>query len=172
MRFEKWQALGNDYVIVEADALPWKLTVGAHQAHLRTPLRDRLRRVLLLSRVSDPDYVAELRIFNPDGSEAELSGNGAREAVLYLRAARLGRRATTSRSSPGGAIRPTITGPDTATLDMGRGLRHVARLPLRRAPTRRDADAAGASGPSSTSRSATRSARSMSGTRSTSSTSR
>ena len=26
MRFEKWQALGNDYVIVEADALPWELT--------------------------------------------------------------------------------------------------------------------------------------------------
>ena len=26
MRFEKWQALGNDYVIVEAAALPWELT--------------------------------------------------------------------------------------------------------------------------------------------------
>ena len=33
------------------------------------------------------DHVAELRIFNPDGSEAELSGNGAREAALYLRRA-------------------------------------------------------------------------------------
>ncbi len=31
-------------------------------------------------------FVAELRIFNPDGSEAELSGNGVREAVLYLTA--------------------------------------------------------------------------------------
>ena len=29
--------------------------------------------------------MADLRIFNPDGSEAELSGNGAREAILYLR---------------------------------------------------------------------------------------
>ena len=36
---------------------------------------------------ADDRHVAELRIFNPDGSEAELSGNGAREAVLYLRAA-------------------------------------------------------------------------------------
>ena len=26
MRFEKWQALGNDYVIVERDELPWELT--------------------------------------------------------------------------------------------------------------------------------------------------
>ena len=41
--------------------------------------------MLLLSRSEDPEFVAELRIFNPDGSEAELSGNGAREAILYLR---------------------------------------------------------------------------------------
>ena len=26
MRFEKWQALGNDYLIVESDELPWALT--------------------------------------------------------------------------------------------------------------------------------------------------
>ena len=31
------------------------------------------------------ERVARLRIFNPDGSEAELSGNGAREAIMYLR---------------------------------------------------------------------------------------
>ena len=37
--------------------------------------------ILLLIPIEDPAYVAELRIFNPDGSEAELSGNGAREAV-------------------------------------------------------------------------------------------
>ena len=36
-------------------------------------------------RSEDPEFVADLRIFNPDGSEAELSGNGAREAILYLR---------------------------------------------------------------------------------------
>ena len=41
----------------------------------------------LLAPVADPAYVAELRIFNPDGSEAELSGNGARQAILYLRRA-------------------------------------------------------------------------------------
>ena len=41
--------------------------------------------VLLLSPAANPEHVADLRIFNPDGSEAELSGNGAREAILYLR---------------------------------------------------------------------------------------
>ena len=39
MRFEKWQALGNDYVIVERDALPFELTPERVQRalHRRTP---------------------------------------------------------------------------------------------------------------------------------------
>ena len=41
--------------------------------------------ILLLSEPDQPGYVARLRIFNPDGSEAELSGNGARQAALNRR---------------------------------------------------------------------------------------
>ena len=64
--------------------------------------------------------MADLRIFNPDGSEAELSGNGAREAIMYLR-----RRGWTDRGHlhdphRRGQIRPTITGPVTCRVDMGR----------------------------------------------------
>ncbi|HTR73115.1 MAG TPA: diaminopimelate epimerase [Solirubrobacteraceae bacterium] len=129
MRFEKWQALGNDYVIVELDELPFE------------PTRARIRRlceshfglgsdgVLLLSPASDPDHVADLRIFNPDGSEAELSGNGAREAIMYLR-----RRGFTDRDefaigTLAGEIRPTITGPDTCRVDMGRASLHSKDFP-------------------------------------------
>jgi diaminopimelate epimerase len=64
--------------------------------------------------------VAELRIFNPDGSEAELSGNGAREAVLYLRRSGWTQDDEFAIVTKAGEIRPTITGPDTATLEMGR----------------------------------------------------
>jgi diaminopimelate epimerase len=76
--------------------------------------------VLVLSHPADPAHVADLRIFNPDGSEAELSGNGAREAILYLR-----RRGWTENDSftintVAGEIRPTITGSDTCRVDMGR----------------------------------------------------
>jgi diaminopimelate epimerase len=63
--------------------------------------------------------VAELRIFNPDGSEAELSGNGAREAILYLRRRGWTDRDEFSISTVAGEIRPTITGPDTCKVDMG-----------------------------------------------------
>jgi diaminopimelate epimerase len=120
VRFEKWQALGNDYVILEAEALPWELTA------------ERVRRicdphfglgsdgVLLLSRSDDPAYVASLRIFNPDGSEAELSGNGAREAILYLRRHDWTGAETFSVLTAAGPVTPTITSERTCSVAMGR----------------------------------------------------
>src|SRR5919197_1132181 len=91
MRFEKWQALGNDYVIVETAALPWELTPARIRRLCELHRGIGSDGILLISESPDPTCMAEVRIFNPDGSEAELSGNGVRQAVLYL-----------ERSSPDG----------------------------------------------------------------------
>ena len=119
MRFEKWQALGNDYLILERDELPFELTPARVCRLCEGHVGVSADGVLELSRPADPAHVADLRIFNPDGSEAELSGNGVREAILYLR-----RRGWTDRNSfsihtAAGTIRPTITGPATCRVDMG-----------------------------------------------------
>ena len=81
MRFEKWQALGNDYLIFEEVELSRETVQKLCDPHFG-PGADG---VLVLTRPDAPGFLARLRIFNPDGSEAELSGNGAREAILYLR---------------------------------------------------------------------------------------
>jgi diaminopimelate epimerase len=120
MRFEKWQALGNDYVIVEADALPWELTPKRIRRLCEPHFGVGSDGVLVLSRAEDARQVAELRIFNPDGSEAELSGNGAREAALYLRRAGWTDEDEFWILTGAGEIRPTITSAETATLAMGR----------------------------------------------------
>ena len=85
MRFEKWQALGNDYLIVEAEELPWELTPGRVRRLCDPHFGIGSDGVLLLTRSDDPQFVAELRIFNPDGSEFERSGNGLRVLAAYLR---------------------------------------------------------------------------------------
>src|SRR5680860_706227 len=120
MRFEKWTALGNDYVILEAEALPWEPTEARARRICDSHFGIGSDGVLLLSRSDDPDFVAELRIFNPDGSEAELSGNGAREAILYLRRSGWTGADTFSIETAAGEIRPTITGETTCRVDMGR----------------------------------------------------
>ena len=120
MRFEKWQALGNDYVIVEREALPWELSEERIRRICEPHVGVGSDGILLLARPQDERHVAELRIFNPDGSEAELSGNGAREAVLYLRAAGWTDADTFTIVTRAGELTPTITGPDEVSMAIGR----------------------------------------------------
>jgi diaminopimelate epimerase len=120
MRFEKWQALGNDYVIVERDELPWELTSERASRLCDPHFGVGSDGVLVLSRPADARHVAELRILNPDGSEAELSGNGAREAALYLRRAGWTDEEEFSILTPAGEIRPTISSPTSCSLAIGR----------------------------------------------------
>jgi diaminopimelate epimerase len=120
MRFEKWQALGNDYLIVERDASPFPMTAARVRLLCERHTGVGADGVLLLSPPVDPAHVADLRIFNPDGSEAELSGNGAREAALYLRWRGWTDRDEFTINTAAGPISPTITGPLTCALDLGR----------------------------------------------------
>ena len=120
MKFEKWQALGNDYLILEAEALPWELTPQRVEWLCDPHFGVGADGVLLLARSDDPEFVADLRIFNPDGSEAELSGNGAREAILYLRRHGWTDAETFAIKTAAGPIVPTITGELTCSVDMGR----------------------------------------------------
>jgi diaminopimelate epimerase len=118
--FEKWQALGNDYLIVEARALPFELTPARVSKLCAGHFGVFADGVLLLSEPDAPGFVARLRIFNPDGSEAELSGNGTREAVLYLRRSGWTDSDQFSIQTAAGKIRPTITSLTTCRLGLGR----------------------------------------------------
>lgn len=82
MRFSKWHGLGNDYLLLE------RADVGA-------PLEPALVRRLcdyhfgigsdgILEVLSADGPRAEIVIWNPDGSTAELSGNGTRIAARWL----------------------------------------------------------------------------------------
>jgi diaminopimelate epimerase len=80
VRFHKYQALGNDYLVLEA-------AVADVPAELVRRLCDRHYGVgsdgALLPEPA-PAGAFGLRIFNPDGSEAEKSGNGIRIFARWL----------------------------------------------------------------------------------------
>jgi diaminopimelate epimerase len=80
--FAKGHGLGNDYIVVEQSALPAALT---ERAIVRVCDRNwgvGSDGILLLVPTARADF--GLRIFNPDGSEAEKSGNGLRIFAKYL----------------------------------------------------------------------------------------
>ncbi len=78
MRFWKGHALGNDYVVVESRERPAPTVVRALCHRHRGIGADG---VLAADCSADP---VRLRIFNPDGSEAEKSGNGLRIFGAWL----------------------------------------------------------------------------------------
>jgi len=82
MRFSKWHGLGNDYLLIErAEA------TGPLSAALVARLCDVHRGIGadgVLEVTSVDGTRAELVIWNPDGSQAELSGNGTRIAARWL----------------------------------------------------------------------------------------
>ena len=129
MRFEKWQALGNDYLIVETDELPFALTPARVRRLCEGHFGVFADGVLELSHSHDPAHVAGLRIFNPDGSESELSGNGSRQAMIYLR--RHGRVDSDDVAilTAAGPIRARITGRSSAAVALGRAATSSADFP-------------------------------------------
>jgi diaminopimelate epimerase len=119
MRFEKWQALGNDYMIVEPDDLSFELTPKRIEKICRYHFGAGADGILLIERSDEPEIVANVRIFNPDGSEAELSGNGIREAIMYLRRAGRAESDEFAVSTAAGVIRPKIVSDTECEVDMG-----------------------------------------------------
>jgi diaminopimelate epimerase len=120
VRFEKWQALGNDYVIVDAADLPWELTPARVKRICDAHFGVGSDGLLLLSRPENGEHVAELRIFNADGSEAELSGNGTREAAMYLRRSGWTQRDEFSILTAAGEVVPRILSATECAMDLGR----------------------------------------------------
>jgi diaminopimelate epimerase len=111
MRFDKWQALGNDYMLIEQDKLPFTLTPERVRALCAPHTGVAADGIVLLCAPRRPQSAARLRIFNPDGSEAEVSGNGTREAVLYMRRSGWASTDTFTVDTAAGELRPTITSP-------------------------------------------------------------
>src|SRR3989454_6453710 len=80
--FAKGHGLGNDYVVVDQADLHEPLSTRAIQKICDRNWGVGSDGILLLVPSTRADF--GLRIFNPDGSEAEKSGNGLRIFAKYL----------------------------------------------------------------------------------------
>jgi len=104
MRFWKYHALGNDYLVVQAGEWEGVLTAPAVRRICNRHFGIGSDGIL----VHQPSPVADsfsLRILNPDGSEAEKSGNGLRIYARYLWDSKLVGPTPFLVSTPGGVVR-------------------------------------------------------------------
>src|SRR3954470_16201404 len=82
MKLSKWHGLGNDYLLVERAEIAAPLT--AEQVKRICDYHFGVGSDGILEVVSADGDRAEVVIWNPDGSTAELSGNGTRIAARWL----------------------------------------------------------------------------------------
>jgi len=82
--FFRGHGLGNDYIVVDPKGLTFKLTQKSIQLLCHRNWGLGSDGILALAPTRKADF--GLRIFNPDGSEAEKSGNGLRIFARYLHA--------------------------------------------------------------------------------------
>ena len=107
MKFFKYHALGNDYLVIDPKDLPAPLTEAQIKVICHRNFGVGSDGILLGPLPSDKAKFA-LRIFNPDGSEAEKSGNGLRIFSRYLWDRKLVGNAEFAIETAGGLVKSTV----------------------------------------------------------------
>ncbi|HEX7333504.1 MAG TPA: diaminopimelate epimerase [Pyrinomonadaceae bacterium] len=84
-QFTKFHGLGNDYLVFEAEQLKGVDDLGGFARRIcNRHYGAGGDGIAIIGKAETEDVDFTCRIFNPDGSEAGLSGNGTRCAVAYL----------------------------------------------------------------------------------------
>ncbi len=130
--FAKGHGLGNDYIVLEQKSLPGPLTTAAIRRICGRNWGVGSDGILLLGATSRADF--GLRIFNPDGSEAEKSGNGLRIFAKYLWDHGHAKTPTFTVDTPGGVVECQLEVRDGrvnfVTVEMGRATFWAPEIPM------------------------------------------
>jgi len=134
MQFSKYHALGNDYIVLNPSDWPLPLS------------RVQIRRIchrnfgigsdgILLGPIQSQTGKFAVRIFNPDGSEAEKSGNGLRIFSRYLwDNRRVGSEPFTIETLGGMVRSQVLTDGKSVAVDMGQVRFHSRAIPVQGDP--------------------------------------
>ena len=118
VQFSKWQGLGNDYIVLHVEELPWELTPERVRLLCDRNVGIGSDGILLVGPKTGEDRYG-LRIFNPDGSEAEMCGNGVRMVARKLRMEGLLLGDQVVLETGAGEIVPRLGPGYEVTVDMG-----------------------------------------------------
>ncbi|MCL6552447.1 MAG: diaminopimelate epimerase [Firmicutes bacterium] len=128
----KSHALGNDYLVLDPAALTFALTPAVIRRLCHRHLGVGSDGILAVAPATRADF--GLRIFNPDGSEAEKSGNGLRIFAKFLYDHRYTRRPQFTIETPGGVAGVTLHLRDgrvaQMTVDVGRATFWSDEIPV------------------------------------------
>ena len=121
MHYVKSHGLGNDYIVIDPANVPVQITPATVPLICDRHTGVGSDGILLVAKASGGDF--GVRIFNPDGTEAEKSGNGIRIFAKYLREHGYTDADRFTIDTPGGRVRVELAVKDglvrEVTADMG-----------------------------------------------------
>lgn len=131
--FIKAHGLGNEYIILDSRNIDFKLTRNAIRRLCNVHFGIGSDGILLKVDSTSADF--GLKIFNPDGSEAEKSGNGLRIFCKFLYDFRFARKKEFLVETPGGIVRANILEEISGrasmiSVDMGRAIFKSREIPV------------------------------------------
>ena len=130
MKFSKYHALGNDYLVIDPQDWPSPLTPLQIKLICHRNFGVGSDGILLGPLPSDQARFA-LRIFNPDGSEAEKSGNGLRIFSRYLWDRQRVKNEEFNIQTPGGVVKARVLDDGkTVRVEMGQVSFQSERIPV------------------------------------------
>lgn len=131
--FVKTHGLGNDYIVLDSETISFELTQKAIVRICDVHFGIGSDGILLKVPSSIADF--GLRILNPDGSEAEKSGNGLRIFAKFLYDYKFANSESFSIETPGGVVQSEVIEVKndkayTIKVEMGKAIFESENIPV------------------------------------------
>ncbi len=131
--FVKSHGLGNDYIVMDSENVSFDFSESNIKAICNVHYGIGSDGILVLKDSNKADF--GLRILNPDGSEAEKSGNGLRIFAKYLFDYGYAKSTTFSIDTLGGVVNAEVVEQEkgkarTIQVDMGKAIFKADRIPV------------------------------------------
>jgi diaminopimelate epimerase len=130
IHFTKMHGLGNDFILIDcrknSSGIRGPVTMAKHLCHRRFGIGADQLLLLYRSRIAH----FKMRIFNADGSEVEMCGNGIRCLAKYIWDKKISRREILQIETLAGIIKPERAG-EMVKVDMGEPIFEPEKIPVK-----------------------------------------
>jgi diaminopimelate epimerase len=125
--FTKMHGLGNDFILIDCRHVTLNNLPELSKTLCHRRFGVGADQMLLLLASQEADFM--MRVFNADGGEVEMCGNGIRCLAKYIWDRNLSAKKILSVETPGGIIRPEKAG-DLVKVDMGEPVFEPEKIPV------------------------------------------
>ncbi len=126
--FTKMQGTGNDFIVIDGQKIDPSPVIGQARRLCDRKFGIGADQLLLIRRSERADF--KMQIFNSDGSEVEMCGNGIRCFAKYLKDRGLTTKDSLRVETTAGIMTPTFHG-EAVAVDMGEPILDGPRIPVR-----------------------------------------